>query len=177
MNPENLEAMIVEFDKNEALYISTENLKPALEGQITEVLANGENLDEKTALSLQAKRGMLELIPGKLDQIATLRKTLQSNIETEFNKRYAGLSKKSRELSGNAKTKLKKNLESVVVGDVLAEETCNFVFPRTKIVSALANLENSIQFHRSSGNIVGAARALLSAEKAISEIATGELNQ
>jgi hypothetical protein len=166
-----LESLLAAFNKTEALRADTEALKPRLETEINGVLASGDVLDEKTALSLQTKRGQLDLIPAKLEQISTRRRELEAEIEIEFNKRYMSFRANIRLETDNVRRKVLATIQPLMFEPMAAATFADMICPRTKLAIEFDGLTSPIDFQITViQNTITASRELLKREKELAQI-------
>lgn len=157
--------MLAAFDRADKLRLETEELKPRLEKEIGAALASGEALDEKLAQSLLVKRGQLEMIPAKLDQIHERQKSLESEIDTELNLRFTEFEHQFAHTNRLIHARLDALLRPIMADDfAMDHHISTWLIGNTKLNRQIVGILNCIRQPMMLGNPVAAARTLVARE-------------
>lgn len=171
MSKPSLEQLLASFDRAVQLRIETEALKPRLETEINDALASGDVLDENLAASLQIKRGQLELVPAKLNQLSAKSEELAIAIQPEFHCRLKLFTEELQTLRNAEAKRVLELFDQLGIDRLEAEAVAaQGVLRRTKLNTELVSLESQIRFQVSQQDIVGAARELVRREQELAEI-------
>jgi hypothetical protein len=170
-NRDNLACLVRRLEKVDKLQAETEALRPKLEAEINATLENGDVADEKLSAGLATKRGQLELVPFKLKQIEREREKLTVELLAEFQACQLEFSKQFDHVHALLHQHVDAFLRPLMAEDAMVEWTItNFIVPNMKLNRAPIGLLNRLQCYVNSRNYPMAARELLNAEKAATDI-------